>query len=220
MPVWSSMFTQNSNSPMMENLLFFHDHIMVILILVLMITGLMGIMSLIQDSFYIFSSESQEMEIFWSTLPSIILLMIAVPSLKLLYFMEENSFSSLSFKVIGHQWYWSYEYSEFSMFGMDSFMISDCPRNLMTDNHLVLPSLTPLRFLLTSTDVIHSWTVPSMGVKMDAVPGRINQFYLNIDRVGISSGQCSEICGMNHSFMPITLSIIPLSDFISSLGSL
>nr|WRK67379.1 cytochrome c oxidase subunit II [Pentidionis agamae] len=220
MPTWSTMMNQNSMSPIMENLSSFHDHIMIILILVLTITGSVGIMTTMQKTFTRSSKETQEMEIFWSSLPTIILLMIAMPSLKMLYLMEEPSESSMSMKITGHQWYWSYEYSDFNSKMFDSFMTEETPRNLMSSNHLILPTMTPIRFLITSTDVIHSWAMPSMGAKMDAVPGRINQIHSILSKVGITSGQCSEICGMKHSFMPITISSIPTETFIKSIKTM
>nr|YP_001837113.1 cytochrome c oxidase subunit II [Walchia hayashii]BAG24169.1 cytochrome oxidase subunit 2 [Walchia hayashii] len=217
MPMWSTISHQNSTSPLMENLSSFHDHIMIILMLVLSITGMMGILTTSKKIFIRTSKESQEMEIFWSSLPTVILMMMAIPSLKLLYLTEEQTDPSMTMKITGHQWYWSYEYSDIKKISFDSFMTTKNPRNLMTSNHTILPTKSPIRFLITSTDVIHSWAMPSMGMKMDAMPGRMNQFSSTISRSGMYSGQCSEICGMKHSFMPITISSIPPQEFYKSM---
>lgn len=217
MPVWSILISQNGITPGIENLFSFNDHSIVVLVLILAITGLMGILTILfKRRFFRISEESQEIEIFWSCLPTIILLIIAVPSLKLLYLLEEPINSSLRVKIIGHQWYWSYEYSDFDNVSFDSFIVDQVPRNLMTRNILILPSITSIRFLVSSTDVIHSWAIPSIGRKIDAIPGRVNQFYSIISRVGVLSGQCSEICGINHSFMPINISSIPSKEFIKT----
>jgi cytochrome c oxidase subunit 2 len=220
MPIWSILTNQNRNSPLIENLSSFNDHIIVILILVLLTTGLFGILTISQKNFSRIIRETQEIEIFWSTLPTIILIMIAIPSLKLLYLLEEPINSSLSIKIIGHQWYWSYEYSDLKEIRFDSFITKEIPRNLITRNFLIIPSITSTRLLMTSSDVIHSWTIPSIGVKIDAIPGRINQFYSIISRVGVFSGQCSEICGIKHRFIPINISSLPIEKFIKSIKEL
>lgn len=217
MPTWSVLNHQNGLSPLMENLSFFHDHIMIILILVLTITILIGILTTTIGNFSRIIKERQEMEIFWSSLPTIILFIVASPSLKLLYLLEEPMEPCIRVKVIGHQWYWSYEYSDYNHLVFDSFLSIEYPRNMITTNQLILPSLSPIRFLVTSTDVIHSWAIPSIGAKIDAVPGRINQFNLLVSKTGLISGQCSEICGIKHRFIPITISSIPLNEFKTSI---
>lgn len=160
------------------------------------------------------------LEFIWTLLPSLILLFLAIPSLFYLYkidffFLEEGSM--LTLKVIGNQWYWSYEFynlfnDEITFF--DSYMLSDSDfsfyksnmlRLLETDNPMILPFCLPIRILITSSDVLHSWAVPSFGIKMDACPGRLNQIFIFIDRRGEFYGQCSEICGLNHGFMPIDI---------------
>nr|UYB78433.1 cytochrome c oxidase subunit II [Alectorobius microlophi] len=217
---WSNISFPNANSPIMEQLIFFHDHSMTIIILITIITLYM-ISNIILNSFKSrFLMEGQEIEILWTIIPAIILIYIALPSLRLLYLMEESFFPSMSMKVIGHQWYWSYEYSDFNI-EFDSFMMSQELMNknsfrlLDVDNRLIVPFNSNIRLLVTSSDVIHSWTIPSLGVKVDAVPGRLNQISSHIHRAGLFFGQCSEICGANHSFMPISMEITSAKNFFS-----
>nr|AMX74146.1 cytochrome c oxidase subunit II [Nuttalliella namaqua]UYB78173.1 cytochrome c oxidase subunit II [Nuttalliella namaqua] len=222
MSTWKNMNFQESNSPIMEQMIFFHDHTMMIIILIALITLYM-ITNLIFNKFYSrLKMDNHEIEIMWTILPAMILIFIALPSLRILYMTEDNIMSTLLIKIKGHQWYWSYEYANFNK-EFDSFMIpqemlkNNMFRLLDVDNRLILPMKISTRLMLTSYDVIHSWTIPSMGVKMDAIPNRLNQTILFPQRPGIYYGQCSEICGVNHSFMPITLEIISLNDFMKWL---
>nr|YP_009000427.1 cytochrome c oxidase subunit II [Otobius megnini]AHF21628.1 cytochrome oxidase c subunit 2 [Otobius megnini]UYB78407.1 cytochrome c oxidase subunit II [Otobius megnini] len=219
MMTWANISFPNSNSPVMEQLIFFHDHSMMIIILITSITLYM-ILNIILNTFsYRFMMEGQEIETLWTIIPALILIYIALPSLRLLYLMEESFFPSISTKIIGHQWYWSYEYPDFNV-EFDSFMIpseellNNNFRLLEVDNRFILPYNTNIRMMISSNDVIHSWTVPSLGLKMDAVPGRLNQISSFANRPGIFFGQCSEICGANHSFMPISLEICSLQNFL------
>jgi cytochrome c oxidase subunit 2 len=152
------------------------------------------------------------LELVWTVMPSIILFFIAIPSFSLLYSMDEVIDPSLTIKAIGHQWYWSYEYGDYfadtgKILSFDSYMLpsSDLEegqhRLLEVDNPVVLPVDTHIRVLVTAADVLHSWAVPSLGVKSDAVPGRLNQMSIYIKRQGVYYGQCSELCGVNHGFM-------------------
>uniref|UniRef100_UPI0030FEBF99 cytochrome c oxidase subunit 2 n=1 Tax=Synergus nanlingensis TaxID=3135082 RepID=UPI0030FEBF99 len=155
--------------------------------------------------------ENQMIEIIWTLLPLITLLIMIIPSLKILYLSDEMYKPLMSIKCIGHQWFWKYEYPEFMNFNFESFMNKNIKLNsfrlLDVDNNLILPMNTQIRMLISSFDVIHSFTIPSMGIKIDGIPGRINQLNLFINRPGIYFGQCSEICGANHSFMPIVLDV-------------
>lgn len=150
-------------------------------------------------------------ELIWTISPIFILIFIAIPSIKILYLTDEIYNNKLTIKSIGHQWYWRYEYSDFININFDSFIISPNSlqindfRLLDVDNRCILPYNFPIRILTTSIDVIHSWTVPSLGIKIDSTPGRLNQSYLFINRPGVFFGQCSEICGTNHRFMPIVI---------------
>uniref|UniRef100_F5CAZ7 Cytochrome c oxidase subunit 2 n=1 Tax=Cephalorhynchus commersonii TaxID=103582 RepID=F5CAZ7_CEPCM len=210
---------QDAASPVMEELLQFHDHALMIVFLisslVLYIITLMLTTKLTHTS----TMDAQEVETIWTVLPAIILIMIALPSLRILYMMDEINNPSLTVKTMGHQWYWSYEYTDYEDLSFDSYMIptSDLKpgelRLLEVDNRMVLPMQMTIRMLVSSEDVLHSWAVPSLGLKTDAIPGRLNQTTLTSTRPGLFYGQCSEICGSNHSFMPIVLELVPLENF-------
>nr|NP_008174.1 cytochrome c oxidase subunit II [Katharina tunicata]AAC48365.1 cytochrome oxidase subunit II [Katharina tunicata] len=220
MAFWSQWGFQDGASPIMEQLIFFHDHAMLILIMIISLLSY-GAVSLMNNSFLSRSTlESQEIEIVWTILPAVVLIFLAFPSLQLLYLLDELEEPALTIKVVGHQWYWSYEYSDFLNLEFDSYMISleDLEegdyRLLEVDHRSVVPMKTKVRVLVTAADVLHSWTVPSLGVKADAVPGRLNQLSFFANYPGVFYGQCSEICGANHSFMPIVLEVVDSSSFI------
>lgn len=155
------------------------------------------------------------LEIVWTILPIVILLVIAIPSFKLLYFQDVIPKSDLTVKAIGNQWYWTYEYPDHDDFSFDAIMLSDeeaaaagHPRLLGTDNHIVVPVNKTVRMIVTANDVIHSWAMPAFGVKIDAVPGKLNETWFNAEREGIYYGQCSELCGKDHGFMPIMVEVV------------
>nr|NP_976129.1 cytochrome c oxidase subunit II [Pipistrellus abramus]APM85992.1 cytochrome c oxidase subunit 2 [Pipistrellus abramus]BAA85758.1 cytochrome oxidase subunit II [Pipistrellus abramus]BAB70647.1 cytochrome oxidase c subunit 2 [Pipistrellus abramus] len=210
---------QDATSPIMEELLSFHDHALMIVFLisslVLYIISLMLTTSLTHTS----TMDAQEVETIWTILPAIILILIALPSLRILYMMDEINNPSVTIKTLGHQWYWSYEYTDYEDLMFDSYMIPTHEldpgqlRLLEVDNRVVLPAELTIRMLISSEDVLHSWAIPSLGLKTDAIPGRLNQTTLLSTRPGLYYGQCSEICGSNHSFMPIVLEMIPLKYF-------
>nr|YP_008854969.1 cytochrome c oxidase subunit II [Henicorhynchus lineatus]BAO08939.1 cytochrome c oxidase subunit II [Henicorhynchus lineatus] len=212
---------QDAASPVMEELLHFHDHALMIVFLIstLVLYIIIAMVSTKLTNKYIL--DSQEIEIVWTILPAVILVLIALPSLRILYLMDEINDPHLTIKAVGHQWYWSYEYSDYSDLAFDSYMVPTqdlAPgdfRLLETDNRMVVPMESPIRVLVTADDVLHSWAVPSLGVKMDAVPGRLNQTAFIASRPGLFYGQCSEICGANHSFMPIVVESVPLQYFES-----
>jgi len=164
--------------------------------------------------------DSHILETIWTILPIVILLFMAFPSLYLLYLIEDVSSPSISVKVVGHQWYWEYQYSNsWFNYRFDSYIVYDknnAPlyHSLDVDNRLVLPTLTNIIFLVTSADVLHSWTVPSLGIKTDAIPGRLNYLSTITSFSGVYYGQCSEICGSNHSYMPIVLEFIPTKRYL------
>ncbi len=155
--------------------------------------------------------ELQSLEFIWTIIPGVILIFLGVPSLKLLYETENLSNNDLSVKVIGHQWYWSYELRDFNNIEFDSYILQENDlekgifRLLEVDNRLVLPINVSIRFLITAADVLHSWAIPSIRLKIDATPGRLNQIFTNFINTGLFYGQCSEICGRNHSFIPIVI---------------
>lgn len=188
----------------------------------MIITFIVGIrlQSALSNSFFNrYFTENHEVEYFWTSLPAFLLLLLAFPSLKILYITEEYHSPALTIKILGHQWYWSYEYSNIKNLSFDSFLQeSNVIRLLDTSNHIIIPTNTTIRLIISSEDVIHSWTIPSLGVKVDAVPGRINQLIIHANRAGLIVGQCREICGANHSFIPITVSAITPLKFINSLS--
>ena len=156
-------------------------------------------------------SHNTLLEVVWTAVPVLLLLIIAIPSFKLLYFMETVPQTDMTLKAIGRQWYWSYVYPDHGNFTFDSYMIADGDlqpgqlRLLETDNRVVVPVQTNVRVQTTASDVLHSWAMPQFGVKVDAVPGRLNELWFRVDEPGTYYGQCSEICGANHPFMPITI---------------
>nr|CBL58263.1 cytochrome c oxidase subunit 2 [Parapsectra nana] len=218
MSTWSNLGLQDSNSPIMEQLNFFHDHSLLILILVTTLVGYLMMALFFNQLNNRFLLHGQTIEVIWTILPAIILLFIAFPSLRILYLLDEINNPSISLKTIGHQWYWSYEYSDFMNIEFDSYMNSSNNLNsfrlLDVDNRIILPINNQIRILVTATDVLHSWTIPSLGVKIDANPGRLNQTNFFINRPGLFFGQCSEICGANHSFMPIVIESVPSNFFV------
>nr|YP_009500806.1 cytochrome c oxidase subunit II [Palaemon annandalei]AXB37200.1 cytochrome c oxidase subunit II [Palaemon annandalei] len=225
MATWTALNFQDAASPLMEQLIFFHDHAMLVLILITTLVGFMLSSLFFNSLTNRFLLEHQAIETAWTILPAIILIFIALPSLRLLYLLDEVNNPSVTLKVIGHQWYWSYEYSDFSQVEFDSYMIPEAKmekayfRLLDVDNRTILPMNTQIRVLITAADVIHSWTVPALGVKVDAIPGRLNQLSFQINRPGLFYGQCSEICGANHSFMPIVVESTSVESFLNWIWS-
>nr|YP_009485697.1 cytochrome c oxidase subunit II [Tessaratoma papillosa]AVZ00833.1 cytochrome c oxidase subunit II [Tessaratoma papillosa] len=226
MSTWGNMMMMDANSPLMEQLMMFHDYtIMILTMITIMVAYIMTTM-MFNSMINRYLLEGQTIELIWTMMPAITLVFIALPSLRLLYMIDEMNEPTMTLKVIGHQWYWSYEYSDFVNVEYDSYMKpqndmeeSDM-RLLDVDNRTMLPMNSQIRVLITAADVLHSWAVPSLGIKIDAVPGRLNQGSININRPGLMFGQCSEICGANHSFMPIVLEGVPMSNFINWLKSM
>nr|YP_009434089.1 cytochrome c oxidase subunit II [Potamotrygon magdalenae]AOV63704.1 cytochrome c oxidase subunit II [Potamotrygon magdalenae] len=215
----SQLGFQDAASPVMEELLHFHDHTLMIVFLIssLVLYVIVATVSTKLTNKHIL--DSQEIEIVWTIVPALILITIALPSLRILYLMDEINDPHITVKALGHQWYWSYEYTDYQNLEFDSYMTQTTDlspgqfRLLETDHRMVVPMQSPIRVLVTAEDVIHAWTVPALGVKIDAVPGRLNQTTFIISRPGVFYGQCSEICGANHSFMPIVVEAVPLEHF-------
>ena len=170
-------------------------------------------------------------ELIWTITPAFILIAIAFPSFRLLYLLDEVISPTITIKVAGHQWYWSYEYSDYiteegEAIEFDSYMVPDSDlelgqfRLLDVDNKVVVPADTHVRLIITATDVLHSFAVPSLGLKADAVPGRLNQTSFLAERTGTFYGQCSEICGVWHGFMPIAIESVSVMEFLNWLNSL
>nr|WNH37642.1 cytochrome c oxidase subunit II [Lophotus capellei] len=215
----SQLGFQDAASPVMEELLHFHDHALMIVFLISTLVLYIIIAMVSTKLTNKFILDSQEIEIIWTVLPAVILILIALPSLRILYLMDEVNDPHLTIKAMGHQWYWSYEYTDYEDLGFDSYMVPTHDltpgqfRLLETDLRMVVPVESPIRILVSAEDVLHSWAVPALGVKMDAVPGRLNQTAFITSRPGVFYGQCSEICGANHSFMPIVVEAVPLKHF-------
>nr|ALO76961.1 cytochrome c oxidase subunit 2 [Scraptia sp. SCR03] len=225
MATWKLLITQDSSSPLMEQLFFFHNHALLVLVIITILVMQIMFNLLTNNFIHRLLLEGQLIEIIWTILPAITLIFIALPSLRLIYLLDETKNPLISIKTIGHQWYWSYEYSDFKNIEFDSYMI---PENLMkpfnfrlldVDNRVTIPFKSQIRMLVTSSDVIHSWTIPSFGVKIDATPGRLNQISFLSNRTGLFYGQCSEICGANHSFMPIVIESISPKSFIKWIAN-
>ena len=215
----------------MEGLVELHDNIMYYLVIVLFAVGWI-LVSLVINYLNIKSPISHKylnhgtlIELIWTILPAVILLLIAFPSFKLLYLMDEVSDPSMSVLAEGHQWYWSYQYPDFlneseEFIEFDSYIVPESDlehgtlRMLEVDNRVILPELTHVRFIITSGDVIHSFSCNSLGIKCDAYPGRLNQVSVFINREGVFYGQCSEICGILHSSMPIVIESVSLEKFL------
>nr|YP_009114933.1 cytochrome c oxidase subunit II [Acroneuria hainana]AIX03638.1 cytochrome c oxidase subunit II [Acroneuria hainana] len=225
MATWANLSFQDSASPLMEQLTFFHDHALLILIMITTLVSYLMATLFFNTSINRYLLEGQAIEIIWTVLPAVTLIFIALPSLRLLYLLDEISNPSVTLKTIGHQWYWSYEYSDFNQVEFDSYMTPynemnpDGFRLLDVDNRAVVPLTTQIRILVTAADVLHSWTVPALGIKVDGTPGRLNQTSFFLNRPGLYYGQCSEICGANHSFMPIVLECVPAKTFLNWISS-
>jgi len=217
---WIQFILQDSASLTINIIIKFHDLILIIIVTVLRVITY-SILFLITNNYSNRTlKEAHKTELIWTIIPALILLSIAIPSLRLLYFIDELNQPALSIKAIGHQWYWSYEYGDFSNISYDSFILPDKQLNkgefrlLEVDNRIVVPIQTEVRLLITASDVIHAWTIPALGIKADAIPGRLNQLRFSLNRTGVFYGQCSEICGINHSFIPIVIESINIDSFI------
>lgn len=218
------MGLQEAASTVMERITEFHN------LLFIIITGIvLFVMALLIYVIIRFNekanpvpstrSHNTMLEIVWTAVPIMILVAIATPSIKLLYFMDKNPDAEMTLKITGNQWYWSYEYPNNGGFEFDSYIVDEDdlkegqPRLLTVDNEVVLPVDTDIRLLVTASDVIHSWAVPAFGIKIDTVPGRTNETWVRITKEGSYTGQCSELCGVNHAFMPIFVKAVSKEAF-------
>jgi cytochrome c oxidase subunit 2 len=170
------------------------------------------------------TSHNTVIEMLWTVVPVLILVIIAIPSFKLMYYMDRVPNPDMTIKVTGHQWYWTYEYPDQNGLSFDSNIIPeadlkpDQKRLLDVDNPLVVPVDTVIRVYITGTDVIHSWFVPSFGVQEYAIVGRLNESWMNVEHPGVYYGQCNQICGINHAYMPIVIKVVAQADFDKWLG--
>jgi len=223
---------QDPATPVAEGIIFFHNYLMCYIVLIcILVFYLLGIIinffNELKTKTVSNFAHLSVLEIVWTVFPAVILVLLAVPSFALLYSLDELVDPDITLKVVGHQWYWSYEYSDFlsldnkESINFDSYMVSTNDlvlggfRLLEVDNRVILPIQTHIRVLVTSADVIHSWAIPSFGIKVDACPGRLSQASLFIKREGLYFGQCSEICGINHAFMPIAVKSVKPDIFLS-----
>ena len=220
---WQMGF-QAAASPVMRDVVAFNGLIHPI------ITGIfLFVLALLFYTMYRFSAKRNPepsktthntlVEVVWTAVPIMILIVIAIPSFKLLYFQDRAVDPEMTIKAIGHQWYWTYEYPDHDGLTFDALMIADEDigegqfRLLETDNRIVVPVDTTIQVLVTADDVIHAWTVPAFGIKVDAVPGRLNETWFKAEREGVFYGQCSELCGAYHGFMPITVEVVSKDAF-------
>ncbi len=215
---------QPAASTTMERIVDFHDMLLVVIILITVF-----VLGLLLYVMYRFSERRNPIpsktthntliEVLWTTVPVIILVLIAIPSFKLLYYADRVEDADMTIKAIGHQWYWSYEYPDHGDFTFDGIMLSDDereegqPRLLATDTFVVLPVDTKIRLLVTADDVLHNFAMPAFGIKLDATPGMVNETWMEITREGTYYGQCSEICGAGHSYMPIAIKAVSKAAF-------
>ena len=215
---------QASASPMKERMIFFHDSLMMPIITAISVFVLLLLLIVI----FRFNSKANPvpsktthntvLEVLWTLVPVLILVVVVIPSMKMLYYVDKTTESEMTLKAIGDQWYWNYEYPDngisfASNIVQDKDLKPGQPRLLETDNPVVLPINTNIKILTASTDVIHSWAVPAFGIKMDAVPGRLNETWVRIDKEGTFYGQCSQLCGQNHAYMPIEVKAVSKEAF-------
>lgn len=199
-----------------EQILYFHDYLIIVITLILCIVGYFLAFVLFTKTYSSRIVADHLVERVWTILPIVVLIFLVYPSIYLLYLIDERSVEFLcTLKVIGHQWYWSYKIDGLFNLDIDSYIDADrVVRLIDVDNRVVIPAQEHIRALITSRDVLHSWALPSLGVKIDAIPGRLNQFVFIVMLNSIIHGQCSEICGVNHSFIPIVLEAVSLNDLL------
>lgn len=220
---WQLNF-QEAASPVMEKLTHGHNYLLVLITAISIFVLLALIYICLRfnrraNPVPSKTAHNTKLEIIWTVIPIFILVAIAIPSLRQHYYMENASDSEMTIKVVGYQWYWHYEYPDHGGFGFDSYMKKKEDlkegehRLLAVDNNLVVPVDTKVKVLLTGADVIHAWAVPAFGVKRDAMPGRLNETWFKANRTGRFYGQCSELCGVGHGFMPIVVDVVSKEDF-------
>lgn len=239
-PVKWQTYLHDPASISMEGILNFNKHLLFTIIAIVVFVAWLLYFTLLHfeefnNKFNSKFVHSQELEIVWTSVPALILLILSGPSFTLLYSMDELSPPDISLKVLGHQWFWSYEISDFNSCHKDGqslkyvcymMVLDGLPKSqygyfrlLETNKRVILPTHTHLRLLVSAADVLHSWTIPSFGLKVDACPGRLNQVNLFIKRFGLFYGQCSEICGVNHGFMPIVVMALPTFQYYNYVAT-
>ena len=220
---WQTGF-QEAVTPVMDQINDFHNLLLVIItVITIFVTALMVYVmwrfSAKNNPEPSKTSHNTLLEVIWTAVPIMILVVIAVPSLKLLYFEDKAPNAEMTLKITANQFYWNYEYPDHGGFAFDATMVDEedlqegQPRLLATDEAVVVPVNTEIRVLLAAADVIHAWAVPAFGVKTDAVPGRLNETWFKATKEGTYYGQCSELCGSNHGFMPIQVKVVSKDEF-------
>ena len=223
------MGLQPAASTTMERVVEFHNMLLVVTTLITVFVLLLLLYVMYRFSERRNSTPSKTthntlIEVLWTTVPVIFLVLISIPSFKLLYYADRVEDVDMTIKAIGHQWYWSYEYPDYGDFTFDGIMLGDDergegqPRLLATDTFVVLPVDTKIRLLVTADDVLHNFAMPAFGIKLDANPGKINETWMEITREGTYYGQCSEICGAGHSYMPIAIKAVSKAAFDEWVG--
>ena len=223
-PVPWQLGLQPAATPLMQNIDDLHDILLVVITLItLFVLGLLlYVMWRFRESKNptpTRTTHNTVVEVLWTVIPVVILVLIAIPSFKLLYYSDTVPEADLTVKAIGHQWYWSYEYPDHGNFTFDATILADDelkegqPRLLSVDNRVVVPVNKVVRVQVTADDVLHAWTIPAFGVKVDGVPGRLNELWFKAERAGVYYGQCSELCGVNHGFMPIRVDVVSVQEF-------
>lgn len=223
MKTWISYTFKDCGSSFIEDIILFHDYVCLFIIIIVVFIFYIISFIIFIESYSKYFFDRVVLEVIWSVIPTFILLLLIMPTIRVLYSIEDVDKFNLTIKVVGHQWYWSYLYNYIFSDFYDSFSLRDdiilnldsLPRSLSPYRSIVLPLNFPVRFVVTSVDVIHSFTIPSLGFKVDAVPGRLNQIFVIPNRLGVFYGQCSEICGSNHSFIPVRVNVVDLSTYFS-----
>ncbi|MGE3967936.1 MAG: cytochrome c oxidase subunit II [Dongiaceae bacterium] len=220
---WQMHF-QPAVTPVMEQITSFHHFLLIVIVAITVFVMLLLLIVIVRfneraNPVPSKTSHNTLVEVVWTVVPVLILVGIAIPSFKLMYFADRTEEAEMTIKAIGHQWYWSYEYPDNGNFTFDALLVPDEElkpgqlRLLETDNRVVIPVNTKIRLLITASDVIHSFAVPSFGVKLDAVPGKTNETWTEVTQEGVYYGQCSELCGDNHAYMPITVEVVSKEKF-------
>lgn len=213
---WGIYSLQDALRVNIEQIVYFHDYLIIVIVIIMCVVGYFLGFVLFTKTYSSRVVADHLVERVWTILPIIVLIFLVYPSIYLLYLIDEGRVEFLcTLKVIGHQWYWSYKIDGLISLEIDSYIDADSVVRLIdVDNRVVIPAQEHIRALITSSDVLHSWALPSLGIKIDAVPGRLNQFVFIVILNSIVHGQCSEICGVNHSFIPIVLEAVRLFDLL------
>jgi cytochrome c oxidase subunit 2 len=213
---WGMYSFQDALRVTIEQIVYFHDYLIIVILIIISVVGYFIGFVLFTKTFSSRIVADHLVERVWTILPIVVLIFLVYPSIYLLYLVDERRVEFLcTLKVIGHQWYWRYKMDGLFNLEIDSYIDADSAVRLIdVDNRVIVPTQENIRALITSTDVLHSWALPSLGVKIDAIPGRLNQFVFMVILNSVIHGQCSEICGVNHSFIPIVLEAVALKDLL------